>query len=82
MRAQAGAARTGELHTPHGIVPTPAFMPVGTYGAVKGITPADLKEVGTSIVLSNTFHLWVRPGDERIRDLGEINGSWGGTVRC
>ena len=82
MRAQAGAARTGELHTPHGIVPTPAFMPVGTYGAVKGITPADLKEVGTSIVLSNTFHLWVRPGDERIRDLGGIQRfmGWNGPV--
>jgi queuine tRNA-ribosyltransferase len=82
VQATAGAARTGVLHTPHGDVPTPAFMPVGTYGAVKGITPLELRELGSSMVLANTFHLWVRPGDELIRDLGGIQRfmGWDGPV--
>ena len=66
----AGQARTGVLTTPHGEVPTPAFMPVGTYGTVKAMTPQNLKDIGASIVLSNTFHLWVRPGHETIKALG------------
>jgi queuine tRNA-ribosyltransferase len=70
------------LHTPHGAVPTPAFMPVGTYGTVKGMTPPDLRELGTHIVLSNTLHLWVRPGDELIRDLGGLHTfmGWDGPI--
>lgn len=79
---QSGAARAGRLDTPHGAVQTPAFMPVGTYGTVKGLTPRDLREVGAQIVLSNTLHLWVRPGDERIRDLGGLHKfmAWDGPI--
>jgi queuine tRNA-ribosyltransferase len=59
-----GAARRARLQLPHGIVDTPAFMPVGTYGTVKGMTPEELKGLGASIVLGNTFHLMLRPGAE------------------
>ena len=61
-----GAARRGRLALAHGEVDTPAFMPVGTYGTVKAMSPAELREVGAQIVLSNTFHLWLRPGIEVI----------------
>jgi len=61
-----GAARRGKLALPHGSVDTPAFMPIGTYGAVKTLSPRDLREIGTQIVLGNTFHLWLRPGVEVI----------------
>jgi queuine tRNA-ribosyltransferase len=57
-----GAARAGRLTLPHGVVETPAFMPVGTYGTVKGMTPAELESLDAHIVLGNTFHLWLRPG--------------------
>jgi queuine tRNA-ribosyltransferase len=57
-----GAARRGELALAHGAVQTPAFMPIGTYGTVKAMTPRDLEAVGAEIVLGNTFHLWLRPG--------------------
>ncbi len=82
LRATAGPARAGTLHTPHGPVPTPAFMPVGTYGTVKGLTPRDLRETGVSIVLANAFHLWVRPGDEAIRELGGLHAfmGWDGPI--
>jgi queuine tRNA-ribosyltransferase len=66
-------ARRGLLGLPHGDVRTPAFMPVGTYGAVKGLTPADLSESGADIILSNTFHLICRPGTELIRELGGLH---------
>ena len=59
---QDGAARRGTLSLPHGQVETPAFMPVGTYGTVKSLSPEDIKEIGAHIVLGNTFHLWLRPG--------------------
>ena len=71
--AVAGAARRGRLHLPHGVVDTPAFMPVGTQGTVKGLTPVDLETAGAQIVLANTYHLWVRPGHERIRALGGLH---------
>ena len=78
----AGQARTGVLTTPHGEVPTPAFMPVGTYGTVKAMTPQNLKDIGASIVLSNTFHLWVRPGHETIKALGGLHSfmGWDGPI--
>src|SRR5437867_9053127 len=60
--AQCGAARRGRLALAHGIVETPAFMPVGTYGTVKAMAPNELVELGAQIVLGNTFHLWLRPG--------------------
>ena len=61
-----GAARRGRLTLAHGVVETPVFMPVGTYGTVKAMTPRDLKEIGAQICLGNTFHLWLRPGLETI----------------
>ncbi|UCG96215.1 MAG: tRNA guanosine(34) transglycosylase Tgt [Burkholderiales bacterium] len=62
LLARDGAARRGRLRLAHGIVETPAFMPVGTYGTVKAMTPRELEELGAQIVLGNTFHLWLRPG--------------------
>jgi queuine tRNA-ribosyltransferase len=80
--AHAGAARTGTLCTPHGAINTPAFMPVGTSGTVKGLSPLDLQETGVEIVLCNTYHLWVRPGHERIRGLGGLHRfmAWDGPI--
>lgn len=82
LEAACGEARAGTLHTPHGSIPTPAFMPVGTYGTVKGMTPEELRGNGASIVLANTMHLWVRPGDEAIRALGGLHRfmSWQGPI--
>ncbi len=62
-----GAARRGRLTLRHGVVQTPMFMPVGTYGTVKAMTPAELAELGAQIVLGNTFHLWLRPGLDVVR---------------
>jgi queuine tRNA-ribosyltransferase len=73
LLATDGAARCGELRTPHGLVPTPAFMPVGTQATVKGIRAADLRALGTDIVLANTYHLMLRPGAERIAALGGLH---------
>ncbi|HMI30376.1 MAG TPA: tRNA guanosine(34) transglycosylase Tgt, partial [Candidatus Limnocylindrales bacterium] len=70
------------LATAHGEVPTPAFMPVGTQGTVKGLTPADLRASGTRILLSNTYHLMLRPGSELIRSLGGLHRfmAWDGPI--
>jgi queuine tRNA-ribosyltransferase len=68
-----GLARRGELRTPHGIVQTPAFMPVGTRGAVKAITHRDLDDVGAEIILGNTYHLHLRPGDALIARAGGLH---------
>src|SRR3954468_6704204 len=62
VSATDGAARRGTLTLAHGKVETPAFMPVGTYGTVKAMSPAELADIGAQIVLGNTFHLWLRPG--------------------
>jgi queuine tRNA-ribosyltransferase len=67
LLAQDGAARRGRLEFPRGTVETPAFMPVGTYGTVKAMTPEDLEAIGVEIVLGNTFHLYLRPGLEAIQ---------------
>jgi queuine tRNA-ribosyltransferase len=66
-------ARAGVLHTPHGVVETPAFMPVGTAGTVKGMTPGRLETLGVEMLLSNTYHLYLRPGHEVIRELGGLH---------
>lgn len=77
-----GAARTGSLHTPHGVVPTPVFMPVGTRATVKGLTPEQLAAIGTQILLGNTYHLALRPGDELIAELGGLHQfmNWPGPI--
>ncbi len=71
--ASDGAARRGRLHLPRGSIETPAFMPVGTYGTVKGLTPEELRELGAEIILGNTFHLWLRPGTEVVRLHGDLH---------
>src|SRR6201986_5097547 len=79
---QDGAARTGRLTTPHGVVRTPAFMPVGTSGAMKGMHWREVREAGADIVLGNTYHLMLRPGAERIAALGGLQSftRWGGPM--
>ncbi|MFM7502501.1 MAG: tRNA guanosine(34) transglycosylase Tgt [Betaproteobacteria bacterium] len=79
---QDGLARRGRLRLQHGDVQTPIFMPVGTYGAVKGMSPATLREVNAQIILGNTFHLWLRPGTEVIKKLGGLHGfnAWSGPI--
>ncbi len=74
--------RVGRLTLPHGIVETPAFMPVGTNAAVKALDPDDVREVGASIILANTYHLYLRPGHERIARLGGLHRfmSWDGPI--
>ncbi len=67
-------ARTGEVHLPHGIVQTPAFMPVGTNATVKAVPPEDLQAMGFGIILANTYHLYLRPGHELIRQAGGLHG--------
>src|SRR4030088_2175061 len=67
-----GPARAGRLTTPHGVVRTPAFMPIGTAGAMKGVHWRDVRDAGTDIVLGNTYHLMLRPGAERIAALGGL----------
>ena len=80
--ARDGGARRGRLTTPHGVVETPAFMPVGTQGAVKSLTPADLRLVGAQIVLANTYHLFLRPGHAAVRELGGLHRfmAWDGPI--
>src|SRR5678815_2064038 len=68
-----GRARRGRMRTEHGEVETPAFMPVGTQGAVKGVTHRDLESIGATILLSNTYHLYLRPGDELIARRGGLH---------
>jgi queuine tRNA-ribosyltransferase len=68
-----GAARVGEFRTPHGMVQTPAFMPVGTQGSVKAMRHRDLEEAGAQIILGNTYHLYLRPGDQAIARLGGLH---------
>ena len=73
VTATDGAARRGEITTPHGRVQTPAFMPVGTQATVKGLSPDDVRATGADIVLGNTYHLMLRPGAERIAALGGLH---------
>jgi len=77
-----GAARRGRLHLNHGVVETPVFMPVGTYGTVKAMTPEELTGLGAQIVLGNTFHLMLRPGADVIRAHGGLHGfmHWSGPI--
>ncbi len=77
LLAADGAARRGRLSLAHGVVDTPVFMPVGTYGTVKAMTPRDLVEVGAQICLGNTFHLWLRPGLAVVAAHGGLHGLMG-----
>ncbi len=82
LEATDGAARAGVLHTAHGDVPTPAFMPVGTKGTVKSVAPDELRALGTTILLGNTYHLHFRPGEELIAELGGLHEfmAWDGPI--
>ncbi len=82
LQATDGGARAGALHTVHGDVPTPAFMPVATLGSVKALDPADLRDLGSNIVLSNTYHLYLRPGPDLVSELGGLHQfmAWPGPI--
>ncbi len=77
-----GKARRGRLEFTRGVVETPAFMPVGTYGTVKGMLPRDISEIGAQIILGNTFHLMLRPGTEVVKELGDLHDfmGWSGPI--
>jgi len=77
LHAQRGPARAGVFHTPHGDILTPVFAPVGTRATVKGITPAQLHDLETQLVLANTYHLYLRPGDELIAEMGGLHAFMG-----
>ena len=78
VKTDPSGARLGRLETPHGAIDTPAFMPVGTAATIKGLTQDQLEDLGAQIILANTYHLYLRPGHERIRALGGLHGfmSW------
>jgi queuine tRNA-ribosyltransferase len=82
LRSEPGGARLGRLTTPHGVIDTPAFMPVATHGTVKGMAPRELRELGATIVLSNAYHLAQRPGVETVRALGGLHAfmGWDGPI--
>ncbi|MGB8663958.1 MAG: tRNA guanosine(34) transglycosylase Tgt [Serratia inhibens] len=82
LQATDGRARRGRLIFERGVVETPAFMPVGTYGTVKGMTPEEVKETGAQILLGNTFHLWLRPGQEIMKLHGDLHDfmQWHGPI--
>jgi queuine tRNA-ribosyltransferase len=82
LAATDGAARAGTLHTAHGDVPTPAFMPVGTKGTVKSVEPDELRALGTSILLGNAYHLHFRPGEQLVAELGGLHRfmGWDGPI--
>jgi len=75
-------ARAGVIHTPHGPIPTPVFAPVGTQATVKTVSPKELRELGASLILANTYHLYLRPGPDTIADLGGLHGfmGWDGPI--
>ncbi|HAF62797.1 MAG TPA: tRNA guanosine(34) transglycosylase Tgt [Anaerolineaceae bacterium] len=82
IEAQDGNARAGIFKTPHADIPTPIFMPVGTQATVKAVTPEQLQEIGASIILSNTYHLYLRPGEDLIQELGGLHRfmHWDGAI--
>jgi len=82
IQAEEGASRAGEFNTPHGVLNTPVFAPVGTQATVKSLTPAQLRELGATLVLSNTYHLFLRPGDELVAQMGGLHAfmQWHGPM--
>ena len=77
LLSTSGQARRGRLHLAHGVIETPVFMPVGTYGTVKAMSPHELKDIGAQIILGNTFHLWLRPGLEVFSRFGGLHDFMG-----
>ena len=75
-------ARAGLLHTPHGTIPTPAYLPVGTLASVKALTPDDLQEMATPGIFANTYHLFLRPGEDLVAQFGGVHGfmKWDGPL--
>jgi queuine tRNA-ribosyltransferase len=82
VEANCGNSRAGVLQTPHGKIHTPIFMPVGTLGTVKGMTPEEVREIGAEIILGNTYHLHLRPGDELVQKMGGLHRfmNWQGPI--
>src|ERR1700720_1640958 len=82
LLAEEGGARRGRLHTAHGMIDTPAFMPVGTQATVKALTPDEVRELGAQVLLGNTYHLALRPGADRIARLGGLHRfmGWEGAI--
>ena len=82
LEAKDGNARAGVLHTQHGDIPTPVFMPVGTVGSVKALTPRDLKQAGARIILGNAYHLYLRPGHQLVEEMGGLHrfAGWDGAI--
>ena len=82
LLATDGRARRGRLTFPRGVVETPAFMPVGTYGTVKGMLPRDIEAIGAQMILGNTFHLWLRPGTKVVQEHGDLHNfmQWQGPI--
>jgi queuine tRNA-ribosyltransferase len=81
ITAKNNRARTGIFATPHGDLLTPVFAPVGTQATVKTLTPEHLKDINATLVLSNTYHLYLRPGDELVRDMGGLHQFMHGSAR-
>ena len=79
---RASGARLGRVSTPHGVFDTPAFMPVGTQGSIKGVLPDQVAQTGTQIVLANTYHLMLRPGEKTVAELGGLHRfmGWAGPI--
>ena len=75
-------ARYGKLHTPHGTFETPVFMPVGTLATVKTMSPEELDQMGAKIILANTYHLWLQPGEKIVEEAGGLHKfeNWGGAI--
>jgi queuine tRNA-ribosyltransferase len=71
---RSGRSRVARFHTPHGSVTTPMFMPVGTQGSVKGISPLELSQIGSQMILANTYHLMLRPGEALVQQHGGLQG--------
>jgi hypothetical protein len=82
LETQDGAARAGTVHTAHGDIPTPAFMPVGTKATVKTLHPDEVRAMGAAVILGNTYHLHFRPGEEVIEELGGLHAfsGWDGPI--
>src|SRR5687767_1171704 len=74
LQGKVGTARAGTLNTPHGVIETPVFMPVGTQASVKSLSPHELRDLRAQIMLSNTYHLYLRPGADIVEKFGGLHG--------